>query len=135
MVDGQHTPQNTPVPGQPGQGGQPNINISISEDMKAGTYANAASASVTANELILDFGYIVPNETPMTVKVVSRVNMSIKTAESLVQLLQGSIGDYYQKVQKQGGQQPPVQGQQPAVGQQPSQPGPPPSIPTEGPTL
>lgn len=89
-----------PVAG--GQPGQPPINISIPEDMKAGVYANAASASVTANELILDFGYILPNEKPMTVKVVSRVNMSIKTAESLVQLLQGSIGDYYNKVKAQG---------------------------------
>ncbi len=82
------------------QGGQtqPPINISVSEDMKAGVYANAASASVTANELILDFGYILPNEKPMTVKVVSRVNMSIRTAESLIQLLQGSISDYYTKV-------------------------------------
>jgi pyruvate dehydrogenase E2 component (dihydrolipoamide acetyltransferase) len=82
------------------QPGQPPINISVTEEMKAGVYANAASASVTANELILDFGYIVPNEKPMTVKVVSRVNMSIKTAESLIQLLQGSIGDYYNKVAK-----------------------------------
>jgi len=83
------------------QPGQPPIKISITEEMKAGVYANAASASVTANELILDLGYIVPNEQPMTVKVVSRANMSIKTAESLVQLLQGSISDYYSKVQKQ----------------------------------
>ena len=94
-------------PQDAGQQGQPNIKISVTEEMKAGVYANAASASVTANELILDMGYIVPNEKPMTVKVVSRVNMSIKTAESLVQLLQGSIGDYYGKVAKmqpKGGQ-------------------------------
>lgn len=96
MDAGQNTGTARPVGGQ----GQPPINISISEDMKAGVYANAASASVTANELILDLGYIVPNEKPMTVKVVSRANMSIKTAESLVQLLQGSIGDYYEKVAK-----------------------------------
>lgn len=102
--------------------GQPPIKISITEEMKGGVYANAASASVTANELILDLGYIVPNEQPMTVKVVSRANMSIRTAESLVQLLQGSIGDYYEKVSKA----------QPGAGQQPQAPSAP--IPSEGPT-
>ena len=102
-----------PVGGQ----GQPPIKISITDDMEAGVYANAASASVTANELILDLGYIVPNKQPMTVKVVSRANMSIKTAESLVQLLQGSIGDYYSKAKSQTG-----------AGAAPS------AIPSEGPT-
>lgn len=115
MDAGQNPGVAQPVGGQ----GQPPINISITEDMKAGVYANAASASVTANELILDLGYIVPNEKPMTVKVVSRANMSIRTAESLVQLLQGSIGDYYQKVAKI---------------QRPGQQSPGAPIPSEGPT-
>lgn len=119
---------------QIGGQGQPPINISITEDMKAGVYANAASASVTANELILDLGYIVPNEKPMTVKVVSRANMSIRTAESLVQLLQGSIGDYYSKVAKmpQGGQAQGQQGAQTGAAPMPSAAGSP--IPSEGPT-
>ena len=77
---------------------QPPIQITVEESMKAGVYSNAASASVTVNELVLDFGYIVPNERPAQVKIVSRVNMTVKTAESLLQLLQGSVNDYYTKV-------------------------------------
>lgn len=100
------------------QGTQQPLQILIEDSVKGGVYSNAASTSVTANELILDFGYILPNEKLPTVKIVSRVNMSIKTAESLAQLLQGSIGDYYNKVL------PAQQTAQPAQGAPAGQPAP-----------
>lgn len=73
---------------------QPSVQLKVSEEQQAGVYANAVSVNLNQNEVILDFGYIVPNVKPTTIKVVSRVNMSHKTAESFLKVLQNAVLDW-----------------------------------------
>lgn len=75
-------------------GQQPSIQLKVPEDQQSGVYANAVSVNLNQNEVILDFGYIIPNMKPTTIKVVSRVNMSHKTAESFLKVLQNAVLDW-----------------------------------------
>lgn len=75
-------------------GQQPSVQLKVSEEQQAGVYANAVSVNLNQNEVILDFGYIVPNVKPTTIKVVSRVNMSHKTSESFLKVLQNAVLDW-----------------------------------------
>lgn len=79
------------------QGQQPQIQLQVPEDQQAGVYANAVSVNLNPNEAILDFGYILPNAKPTTIKVVARVNMTHKTAESFLKVLQNAILDWRNK--------------------------------------
>ncbi|MDP2726245.1 MAG: DUF3467 domain-containing protein [Dehalococcoidia bacterium] len=76
------------------------ININVPEKLRAGVYANAVSVTINDNEVILDLGYILPNVQPTTIEVVSRANLSHRTAEQFVSILQNSILDYRSRKQK-----------------------------------
>jgi len=55
---------------------------------------------VNQNDVVLDFGYIVPGVKPMTIDVVSRVTMGHRTAENFLKILQDSLLDYRNAVKK-----------------------------------
>jgi len=92
MADAAQQPQG----GQQG-GGQPSVQLKVSDDQQAGVYANAVSVNLNQNEVIIDFGYIVPNVKPTTIKVTSRVNMTHRTAESFLKVLQNAVLDWRNK--------------------------------------
>ena len=71
--------------------------VKISEELLAGVYANAASVHFNNNECILDLAYTIPNATEPTLKIVSRVNMSHRTAESLLKVLSNALLDFKNK--------------------------------------
>lgn len=70
------------------------LQLVLPENKKTGVYSNAVSVSINDNELILDFGYMIPGVTPPTIEVVSRINMGHKSAESFLTILQNVILDY-----------------------------------------
>jgi len=74
-----------------------NIQIKLDPDKEAGSYSNAVSVHVNQNEVILDFGYIIPNMKPTTIKVIDRVNMSHQTAESFMNVLSNAMLDWRNK--------------------------------------
>ncbi len=71
--------------------------VKISEDLLAGDYANAASVHFNNNECILDFAYTIPNSPEPTLKIISRINMSHRTAESFLQVLSNALLDWKNK--------------------------------------
>lgn len=73
------------------------IQVKFDSNMETGVYSNAVSVHLNKNELVLDFGYILPNIKPTTIKVASRVNVSHKTAESLLKILSNAILDWKNK--------------------------------------
>lgn len=74
-----------------------NIKIQIKDEIQTGVYANAVSVNVNPNEVILDFGMIIPNSDPTTIKVQSRIILSHHTAESFLTVLQDSLLDFRNK--------------------------------------
>ncbi len=74
----------------------PNQQVQVKLDpvLEQGTYSNAVSVHVNNNEVILDFGYILPNSKPMVIKVVNRVNISHQTAESFLKVLSNALLDW-----------------------------------------
>jgi len=98
-----------PAGAQGNQGIDPkSIQISVPENQQTGTYANAVSVNVTANEVMLDFGYLIPSQNQQPViKVVSRVNMNHRVAESFMQIFQNAMLDYRNKVKEQENKQNP----------------------------
>ena len=77
------------------------LQIKFDNDQEAGTYSNAVSVHLNKNEMVVDFGYILPNIKPTTIKVVSRVNLSHTTAENFLKILSNAILDWKNK-QKEG---------------------------------
>lgn len=73
---------------------QNNIQVKINPEMENGVFSNAVSVHVNQNEVILDFGYILPNSQPMTISIASRVNMTHQTAESFMNLLANAMNDW-----------------------------------------
>ena len=73
------------------------IQVKYDADNESGTYSNAVSVHLNKNEMVLDFGYLMPNVKPTTVKIVSRVNLSHETAESLLKILSNAILDMKNK--------------------------------------
>ena len=73
---------------------QPQVQVKIEPALEQGVYANAVSVHVNQNEVILDFGYIIPNVKPMTIKVVNRVNITHQTAESFMNVLSNAMLDW-----------------------------------------
>ena len=67
------------------------IQVKIDAASEQGNYTNAVSVHATPTELAVDFGYVLPASNPTTIKVVSRVNMTHSTAESLVKVLTESL--------------------------------------------
>ena len=74
------------------------IQIQVSEAQKTGVYSNAVSVTIGRNEMILDFGYVIPNVQPVTIQVVSRVNMSYEQAKNFLSTLQNAVLDYEKKL-------------------------------------
>lgn len=75
----------------------PAVQVKMSDDVQAGVYSNAVSVNLNQNEVILDFGYILPGSKPTTIQVVSRVNMTHRTAESFLKVLQNAVLDWRNK--------------------------------------
>ncbi|MBU2523679.1 DUF3467 domain-containing protein [Patescibacteria group bacterium] len=74
-----------------------NVKVQIADELQAGTYANAASVNVNPNDIVLDFGVILPNVQPTTIKVQSRVILSHNTAQSFLSILQDAVLDWRNK--------------------------------------
>jgi hypothetical protein len=70
------------------------IQVKLDTTQEQGQFSNAVSVHVNANEVVIDMGYILPNSKPMTIKVVSRVNMTHQTAESFMNLLSNAMLDW-----------------------------------------
>lgn len=75
------------------------LQIKFDNAIEAGVYSNAVSVSSTKNEMIIDFGYMLPNVDPSTIKVVSRVNLTHNTAESFLKILSNAVLDMKNKQQ------------------------------------
>ncbi len=71
--------------------------VKLPEEMEGGVYSNAISVHINNGECVLDFAYSLPNSPEATLKVVSRINMSHRTAESLMTLLSNAMLDYKNK--------------------------------------
>lgn len=69
-------------------------------DAKSGKYSNVASVHVNKNEVVVDFGYMVPGANPPEVMVSSRVNMNHNVAAQFMTILQNAMLDFKNKVQK-----------------------------------
>ena len=67
------------------------VQFKIDPKDEQGCYANVVSVHQTANEVIIDFGYVVPGSDPTTVKVVSRVNLSKNNAENFAKSLTDTL--------------------------------------------
>ncbi|HLG26060.1 MAG TPA: DUF3467 domain-containing protein [Candidatus Gracilibacteria bacterium] len=71
-----------------------NIQVKIEPATENGIFSNAVSVHVNQNEVVVDFGYILPNMKPTTIKVVSRVNMTHQTAESFMKVISNAMLDW-----------------------------------------
>lgn len=76
---------------------QNKINLKIEPQIEQGIFSNAISIHVNNNEVILDFGYMMPNMPETTIKLVSRVNLTHGTAESLMNVLSNAMLDWRNK--------------------------------------
>ena len=79
---------------------QPKVNLKIDAAIEQGSYSNAISIHVNHNEVILDFGYMLPNQDPVTIKLVGRINLTHQTAESLMNVLSNAMLDWRNKNKK-----------------------------------
>jgi hypothetical protein len=70
------------------------IQVKLEPSMEQGVFSNAVSVHVNQNEVVIDFGYILPNAKPMTIKVASRVNLTHQTAESFMKVLSNAVLDW-----------------------------------------
>ena len=73
---------------------QPQVQVKVEPEKEQGVYSNAVSVHVNQNEVILDFGYIMPGVKPMTIKVVDRINLTHQTAESFMNVLSNAMLDW-----------------------------------------
>jgi len=73
------------------------IQVRIDPTAEQGIFTNAVSVHVNQNEVVVDFGYILPNSKPMTIKVVSRINLTHQTAESFMKVLSNAMLDWRNK--------------------------------------
>lgn len=71
--------------------------VKISEEMEAGVYTNAVSVHFNNNECVIDMAYLLPNAPEPILKVVSRINMNHKTAESFLKVLSNAMLDWKNK--------------------------------------
>lgn len=77
-----------------------NITLKIDGTMEQGVFSNAISLHVNNNEVIIDFGYMLPNQNPVTIKLVSRINLTHQSAESLMKVLSNAMLDWRNKEKK-----------------------------------
>ncbi|MEK9160373.1 MAG: DUF3467 domain-containing protein [Patescibacteria group bacterium] len=106
-----------------GQAAQQQLQVKVPDDVQKGCYSNAVSVNVNSNEVVLDFGYLLPNTPAPIIEVVSRVNMNQRTAESFIGVLQGAMEDFKKKQAQQAQQQAaPAPAPQPMPAPMPEQP-------------
>jgi hypothetical protein len=74
--------------------------VKITPELESGVYANAASVHFNANECIVDMAYVLPNAPEPMLKIVSRVNMSHRTAESFLKVLSNALLDWKNKTKE-----------------------------------
>lgn len=95
MADAPANPQGqNPAPAQPQQAP---LQVKVPEGVQSGVYSNAVSVNVNSNEVVVDFGYLLPNTGHPIIEVVSRVNMNARTAESFMNVLNGAMEDFKKK--------------------------------------
>ncbi len=73
------------------------IQVKVPEEVQKGVYSNAVSVTVNTNEVVVDFGYVLPNVQPTTIEVVSRVNMTHHSAENFISTFQNALLDHRNK--------------------------------------
>lgn len=73
--------------------------IILPEELETGKYVNAVSVHVNNNELVIDMAYNLPkvSSEESAIKIVSRLNMTHKTAESFLKVLSNAILDWKNK--------------------------------------
>ncbi len=71
--------------------------VILPENIEAGVYANAVSVHFNNNECVLDMAYTIPNSKDPSLKVVSRINMTHRTAESFLKVLSNALLDWKNK--------------------------------------
>lgn len=76
---------------------QKKYKVKLPEEIESGVYANAVSVHFNNNECILDFAYTLPNMPEPVIKIVSRINMTHKTAESFIKVLSNAMLDWKNK--------------------------------------
>ena len=76
------------------------IQVKIDPAMEQGIFANAVSVHVNKNEVSIDFGYILPNSQPTTIKIVSRGNLTHETGESFLKVLSDATQDWKNRQEK-----------------------------------
>lgn len=80
-------------------GDQPQYKVSFEEGTaQSGKYANVASVHVNKNEVVVDFGYLLPNSKEPTIAINSRVNLSHETAKSFMSMMQNAMLDFQNKM-------------------------------------
>jgi hypothetical protein len=85
-----------------GSGGQPNprqLNVSVPEDIKLGTYANFLVVSHSPHEFTLDFCQVLPGRENAKVKaeVVSRVKVAPTVVGKIIRALNTNMTAYEDK--------------------------------------
>ncbi len=78
------------------------LKVTVPESVRSGEYSNAVSVNVNSNEVVVDFGYLLPNTASPEIEVVSRVNMNHRTAESFLNVLGGAMEDFKKKQSEAG---------------------------------
>lgn len=73
---------------------QQQIQLKVDPQDELGAFSNAVSVHVNQNEMIIDFGYILPNTRPMTIKLVNRINITHQTAEQFLKVLSNALLDW-----------------------------------------
>lgn len=114
---------------QNGQQGQQQLQVKVPDEVQKGTYSNAVSVNVNTNEVVLDFGYLLPNTPSPVIEVVSRVNMNQRTAESFLSVLAGAMEDFKKKQAAQAQQPAPAPQAAPQAPAGPAPMGPQPEAP------
>lgn len=89
--------------GQDPQPQKKSIKVAVPKEIQAGVYANACTVTVGEREIIIDFGYILPNVEPTTIEVVSRVNMHVDAAKSFLSTFQNTVLDFENRKKKKNG--------------------------------
>jgi hypothetical protein len=72
----------------------PPVKIIVPQEIQTGKYANAFTVTVGEREIIVDFGYILPNVQPTTIEVVSRINMQADAAKTFLSTFQNTLLDF-----------------------------------------
>ena len=71
--------------------------VILPESLEGGVFCNAVSVHFNNNECVLDMAYTMPNSKEQTMKIVSRINMTHRTAESFLKVLSNALLDWKNK--------------------------------------